>query len=760
MNSQFPSTGTASQFPSTGTASHFPSTGTASHFPSTGTSSQFQLSGTASHFPSTGTSSHFPLSATGSFPSTATGSQCLSTGTASHFPSSATGSQFSKTLVGSLPSTATGSQFPSTAAASHGSETPSRFQFTPSTPHFPTVHPDVSHVDEEEIRNWSPSQVAYWMHIAGYSESTIDKFLINDITGTVLLQLQIDDLKELDISSFGKRHQLMASIDHLRETMRKTPPKNQGGSDHEVSASPRINRPRSYQMSVSPSGEVISSPARGQTGSQVTPGEFVSIVGIEQLLPKPHSCSKGENCSKYQRRQRQIEKILAENPNAVHLPGGAILTGNPGNPETAKNMLRPQSDGQPSVVASSDVFGPAQEPPRLNEEALSEVEKDDPKERMRKFLEYQHVQSPVQPESPGPVEQQQQQETLSPASPAKPPTGQVPPLFPPAFHIPHMAANLRNLPKLTIPNDDESDKLTTAETAQRTITPSRGNQVYGSPTVVQEYGPFSNAQYPSDNYYRQGTPFSEMDAPVTAIPNGPVARETSQSVPPDMRYGNIMAQRSQDPIMRSASTRPQMGTPLRRVHEGRPLTPIEAPSDLDKAPRLPSHTSSSSNSSLASDPNVTHSGYMKKRKTTRLLRHEWQDAHFTLRGTNLAMHRDEANAHRNSQALESLDVDDYAVACSSMATSSKLSAAFKRSLLRNGNQPNSNEAAFAFSLVRTPKEQDRKALFSSNKDGKSHHFAVKSREDRIDWMRELMLAKALKKGREGGSEVQVNGNFI
>src|SRR5699024_9512886 len=112
---------------------------------------------------------------------------------------------FSKTLVGSFPSTATGSQFPSTAAASHGSETPSRFQFTPSTPHFPTVHPDVSHVDEEEIRNWSPSQVAHWMHIAGYNESIIDKFLINDITGTVLLQLQIDDLKELDILSFGKR---------------------------------------------------------------------------------------------------------------------------------------------------------------------------------------------------------------------------------------------------------------------------------------------------------------------------------------------------------------------------------------------------------------------------------------------------------------------------------------------------------------------------------------------------------------------------
>lgn len=653
------------------------------------------------------------------------------------------------------------SQFLTSAAATQATETPSRFMFSPNTPKtFATVHPDVSHVDEEEIRSWSPSQVAHWMYIAGYDDNTIEKFILNDITGSVMLTLQIDDLKELDILSFGKRHQLMNSINHVRNTMRKTPEEQW---DHEI-PSPPARRRQSYKANVSPTGEVLSPPPGDQNCDKITPGEFVSIVGIEQLLPKPHNCSKGEHCPKYQRRQRQLERIMAENPGAVELPGGAILTGNPGNPETARNMLRPESDAQPSVVASSGVFGPAQEAPRLSEEALSEVEKVDPQERMRKFLDYQLVDSPVQPNSE-PMEQQQQQ--LQPSmqerfAPSTVPSAEpVSSLTPPTFHIPHMAANLRNLPKLTIPADPEPDELTTATaTAQRTITPSRANQIYGSPTVVQEYGPFSTAHQASGDY-RHGTPFSEMDVPVTAIPNGPVARETSQSVPPDMRYGDMFPQRSQDPVLRSASTRP-LGTPLRRVCEGRPLSPIEAPSDLDHAPRAPSYgASSSSNSSLASDPNVTRSGYMKKRKTTRLLRHEWQDAHFTLRGTNLAMHKDEANAHRNSKALDMIDVDDYAVACSSLATSSKLTAAFKKSILRNDNHPNSDQAAFAFSLVPTPKETERKVFFSNhNNNGKSHHFAVKSRDDRIDWMRELMLAKALKKGRDGGSEMQVNGNFI
>jgi hypothetical protein len=49
------------------------------------------------------------------------------------------------------------------------------------------------------------------------------------------------------------------------------------------------------------------------------------------------------------------------------------------------------------------------------------------------------------------------------------------------------------------------------------------------------------------------------------------------------------------------------------------------------------------------------------------------------------MHKDERDAHRISRALDNIEVDEYAVACSSLAPSSKLTAAFKRSILRNGN---------------------------------------------------------------------------
>ena len=117
------------------------------------------------------------------------------------------------------------------------------------------------------------------------------------------------------------------------------------------------------------------------------------------------------------------------------------------------------------------------------------------------------------------------------------------------------------------------------------------------------------------------------------------------------------------------------------------------------------------------------------------------------------MHRDET---ATSKTLEIIDVDDFAIACSSLASSSKLSAAFKRSILGNKSPSDKElgESAFAFSLV--PQVENRN-LFASSK---SHHFSVTTRDERIDWMRELMLAKALKRGKETGNEIRVNGHLI
>lgn len=211
---------------------------------------------------------------------------------------------------------------------------------------------------------------------------------------------------------------------------------------------------------------------------------------------------------------------------------------------------------------------------------------------------------------------------------------------------------------------------------------------------------------------------------------------------------------------------------------------------------------------------ISYQGLMRKRKT-KMLRHEWHEHFFTLRGTRLEMH-DKAAAAGDTAAmnktLEYIDIDDYAIACGTVASSSKLNAAFKAMHIRRGSGSGDAKskagdvAAFSFQLIpqdnkssarlrkresTTPggaassssSSSSSSSAFSSssssavaggaskgkdglppiggavNGTGKTHHFAVKSREERIDWMRELMLAKARKQKGEG-FEVVVNGNMI
>lgn len=690
-----------------------------------------------------------------------------------------------------------------------------------------------------DVASWTPNDVVHWMHKLGLDESVIEKFFINDISGSILLELQAEDLKELEISSFGKRHQLMACIRQLRSGVYSSSPPtcDSGMSTPDLSLRQDTKTPQTTAAEVgaecnSPSGECDESRSRsnsrssgqsrqrqhsrqqrGRQGVDIAPEDSVSFVAIEQLLPKLHVCSKGENCRKWQRQQTRVTRLLKD-LQLEGLGGSVLVAGNPGNPVTAQALAKtpkseirstkssrsesrstkssdvssnksnvrptrsdikttrfelaspkldaktPKSDVTPSLVASSDIMGTNFKTDiQLSQERLDGVQSRDPQENVRNFLNFQRL-STFQPVT----------------DPATPPLEQMAMADSPKAN-PSLAENLRGLPKLRIPSLHVPSEATLSPnySAQRTITPSAARKQRQFPSVNKDKSanPYSSLLSPSDFYrhdphYEQRTPLSSGDAPLTAIPFGPVERACSQSVPPDMRFGHLT--RSQTDL----DSHPTMGKgdnhrrlhsavngqnfkPMLPVAERSPLPPIDTLEDLEKTPRAPHYRNNpfSPNSTHAND--IIHSGWMKKRKTTKLIRHEWEDHHFTLRGTHLCMYSDEDNARRDSKALERIDVDDYAVACSSLASNSKLTAAFKKTVLKRVNDTQ-GEAAFAFSLIPASNNNgtfDRKSLLATGP--KSHHFSVKSREERIDWMRELMLAKALRRGRESGDSVNVNG---
>lgn len=649
----------------------------------------------------------------------------------------------------------------------------------------PTFLPDV-----DRVASWTPQDVVMWMQKLGLDESIAEKFFINDISGSILLELQAEDLKELGIQSFGKRHRLLSSIQHLRDgtAIPPQPPRSQSSSvqPEPLSREPTPQRAMAdfgtTESEIPTSDEESRFPMTGERGrprhqeqfhhNTVAPENSMSIVAIEQLLPKVHTCSKGEDCRKWRKQQAKLARVAKDFPSDEIGSGGPIFKGDPGNATTAQSLVKtPNSDTVPSLTASSDVLGPNQSTePYLSEEKLNVVQPRDPQENVRNFLNFQcmgRLQPANDPATPpGEISLSPQEESPSSEKANA-----------------NLTENLRHLPRLRIPSAHAPVRTSTQSpnySAQRTITPSimrsatplAGKAAYAAENMrnASTSGQSPGSFYRQDPHYEQSTPSSEMDVPVTAVPLGPVERDVSQSVPPDMRFGDH-GLRKVDPIARPASTKAgnhfgnvpshnKRSQPLRRLDESEALRPIETPEDYERTPRLGQCRNNSFGQTGQQANDATHSGWMKKRKATRFLRHEWEENHFALRGTRLAMYPDEVSSSRDSKALEHIDVDDYAVACSSLSSNSKLSAAFKKTGLKRKDN-GIGDTAFGFSLVPSTNGSsgvDRKLLFSHGP--KSHQFAVKTRDERIDWMRELMLAKALKKGRESGASVNINGSFL
>ena len=547
----------------------------------------------------------------------------------------------------------------------------------------------VAELDESQVRSWTPRQVAEWMAESGFDASVVDKFLLHDISGRVLIDLQFEDLKELDISSFGKRHRVMSSIQHLRNSSLISLEK----SIERPASKPPPRAPRTLQRSVKPEEcQVIStsrsrSRRRGRQGGtqvdDVTPGESISIVAIEQLLPKPHKCSKGEDCPKWQKQQRKLQRIQQEFA-----------------AEVAEEVEAPNPDAIASVVGSSDALGPTV-PFKITAERLSEVQVRDAQENVRQFLTFQHVNS-TNLQNPSP-----------------------PPAPSAAYNLKahNLTEQLHDLPKLTIPS-----ALPDAGSPWRTPIPAACD-----PTTAQEQ---STAQLRGDPYhyggvaspadiYRTETPFSAADVPVTAHPEDPCERMGSSSVPPDMRYG-------------AGNATPASAPPRRRLTKHSFTAPTVTPVREDFA--------SSSNPSHQSTDILNHAGWMRKRRT-RMLRHEWTDNYFALDGTRLVMLDNESP---NASTIEHIDVDDYDIHAYSLATASKLRIAFKKSVLGSENAMTS-QPTFAFSLIPDGDTRQPRKIFEKN--AKSHHFALHNASDKIEWMRRLMLAKAASRNGQGHHEI-------
>ena len=449
--------------------------------------------------------------------------------------------------------------------------------------------------------------------------------------------------------------------------------------------------------------------------------------------------------------------------------------------ELTEGDTRPGSLAAPSVLASSDVLGPVQSREvKLQEEALREIIAMDPAENVKKFLIHQHLQHLEEQRAAAPPVPQKTNEELLRAM-TSPQTDTFPTENGVGAYEDDQVSELGPL----LPPVQEDAPLVVPPIS-RTKTPALGlrtTNIAPAPPASVGYSPMSYRARGS--MLRTTTPFSEMDVPIgSSTPMVPDFRNQSASVPPDMTYG-VLGQRPTNrsslgalpagKLMAPAPPPPPPPPPsasggmisrrgTQSTNGMRPggviLEELEESAEWEDASDKTStsaqsapHAAPTSHGGVNSSIRV-HSGWMRKRRTN-WFRHEWPELHFVLRGTRLGIHKDQHSAEDGF-----IEMDDYSVACSNSA-STKLSAAFKSWKIKNGQgNMHMSDGAFFFQLVPCNEKERRKGSPPATKaEKKVHHFAVKSRDERIDWMRELMLAKAIKQKGEG-FDVEVNGEKV
>lgn len=77
-------------------------------------------------------------------------------------------------------------------------------------------------LDPSRVESWTPQQVTAFFIMSGFDVQSASRFQQHKVSGTILLQLELAHLKELDIDSFGTRFEIHKEIERLRDASSTT----------------------------------------------------------------------------------------------------------------------------------------------------------------------------------------------------------------------------------------------------------------------------------------------------------------------------------------------------------------------------------------------------------------------------------------------------------------------------------------------------------------------------------------------------------
>ena len=77
----------------------------------------------------------------------------------------------------------------------------------------------INPLDPKMAKNWTPEEVTDYFIMVGFDHTNSNKFKEHQISGKILLELELEHLKELDISSFGIRFEIFKEIGNIKSAI-------------------------------------------------------------------------------------------------------------------------------------------------------------------------------------------------------------------------------------------------------------------------------------------------------------------------------------------------------------------------------------------------------------------------------------------------------------------------------------------------------------------------------------------------------------
>ncbi|CAN3358474.1 BEM1-interacting protein 2 [Diutina catenulata] len=136
-----------------------------------------------------------------------------------------------------------------------------------------------SHTQAPDVLEWSPAQVSAYFRQLNFDADIASRFEHHEISGPILLELDLSHLKELDIDSFGTRFQIYKEIEKLKSPA--------------VARKPSVSRGNSTRLRQKDSKSTITDATSPRPSSPVPP----EAVPRAASAPNPFQTPKHQQSS-------------------------------------------------------------------------------------------------------------------------------------------------------------------------------------------------------------------------------------------------------------------------------------------------------------------------------------------------------------------------------------------------------------------------------------------------------------------------------